>query len=194
MNIALKYYIQLIADLETSGNGDGQQKEGEPDFGHVSETTRMDNDRWNFLHGNKQHFLYFWHVMDTCDLLLNTLKVLPNEFTASSDGVPKTQECAGDTPTVTNNNEHAREEQQAYDNNFKQLVSECFGHLALVEGYLALGSALEKKVEVYVYCLILSSSCYFVLYLSMQPETLDQPHVRGGRLQTMQKLVFTICK
>jgi hypothetical protein len=47
----------------------------------------MDDDRRNFLRGNKQHLLYFWHVMDTCDLLLNTLTVLPNEFSASTDGI-----------------------------------------------------------------------------------------------------------
>jgi hypothetical protein len=82
--------------------------------------------------------------MDTCDLLLNTLEVLPNEFTASSAGVPSTQERTGDTPTITNN-KRACEEQQADDNNFKHHVSESFGHLALAEGHLALGSALEKK-------------------------------------------------
>jgi hypothetical protein len=47
----------LIADWETSGNGDGQQKEGEPDFGHIVEMSLMDNDRRKFLRGNKQHLL-----------------------------------------------------------------------------------------------------------------------------------------
>jgi hypothetical protein len=69
----------------------------------------MDDDWRNFFRGNKQHLLYFWHVMDTCDLLLNTLTVLPNVFSASTDGIPSTQQQPGDTPSISNNkNEHAR--------------------------------------------------------------------------------------
>jgi hypothetical protein len=155
------------------------RKEGEPDFGHVGEMTLMDDDRRNFLRGNMQHLLYFWHVMDTCDLLIYTLMVLPNEFTASSAGVPSTQKRAGDTPTITNI-KRAREEQQADDNNFKHHVSESFGHLALAEGHLALGSALKINGSIRIsfhpfssfYCVL-----NFVLYLFWQPETLDQPHV-----------------
>jgi hypothetical protein len=48
-----------IAGWETSGNMDGQQKEGEPNFGHIGEMILMDDDRRNFLCGNKQHLLYF---------------------------------------------------------------------------------------------------------------------------------------
>jgi hypothetical protein len=118
-----KNYIELIADWETNGNGDGQRKAGEPDFGHVGETTLMDDDCRNFLRENKQHLLYFFHVIDACDLLLNTLTVSPNELTASSDGVPLTQERAGGTPTITNN-KRARKEQQADDNHFKHRVSD----------------------------------------------------------------------
>jgi hypothetical protein len=125
----------------------------------------MDDDCQNFLRGNKQHPFYFWHVMDTCDLLLNTLTVLPNEFTASSDRVSLTQERAGDTPTMITNNKQACKEQQADDNNFKHHASESFGHLALAEGHLALGSALGKIMEVYVYCLILSRLVILFLIL-----------------------------
>jgi hypothetical protein len=136
----------LIADWETSGNGDGQRREGDPDFGHVGETTLMDDDRANFLRGNKQHLLYFWHVMDTCDLLPNTLTILPNEFSASSGGIPMTREPTGDPPS-NKKNKREREEQQTEENQFKRHVSESFGHLAMAEGHLAVGSALEKKME-----------------------------------------------
>jgi hypothetical protein len=112
----------------------------------VGETTLMDDDRANFLRGNKQHLLYFWHVMDTCDLLPNTLTVLPNEFSASSDGIPSTRELPDDLPPVAKKNKRERAE-QTEDIQFKRHVSESFGHLAMAEGHLAVGSALAKKME-----------------------------------------------
>jgi hypothetical protein len=112
--------------------------------------------------------------MDTCDLLLNTLTVLANEFSASTDGIPSAQQWPGDTPSISNNKQ-ACEEQQAEDKNFKRHVPDSFGHIALAEGHLALGSALEKKMEAYVLVDHFTSSCYFVadlvFYSSTRPET-----------------------
>jgi hypothetical protein len=102
----------------------------------------MDDDRANFLRGNKAHLLYFWHVMDTCDLLPNTLTILPNEFSASSGGIPSTQQ-----EPSTKKHKRERAEEQSEDIKFKRHVSASFGHLAMAEGQLAVGNALEKKME-----------------------------------------------
>jgi hypothetical protein len=106
----------------------------------------MDDNRANFLRGNKPHLLYFWHVMQLCHLLPNTLSILPHEFSASSDGIPLTQELSGDH-SVTKKNKQQREEEKEREIQFKHHVSESFGRLATAEENKAVGSALLEKRE-----------------------------------------------
>ena len=132
----------------------------------------MDDDRACFLLGRKPHLLYFWNAMDICHLLPNTLTVLPAEFSASSDGIPSTLELSGDR-SATKKSKREHDEQRAEDRQFKQNISESFGHLATA-------SALERKMEARVVCWSLLSVCCYVansvLCCCGQSKTIDHPN------------------
>lgn len=80
--------VVIIDNWERSGNGGGNWSIDDDDYGRISTMTLQDDDRSNFLEGNKTHLLYFWQVLDETKLLQKTLLIIPKNHSASSDGVP----------------------------------------------------------------------------------------------------------
>lgn len=78
--------IIMINKWERSGNGGGNRVNGEEGFGEYNEEFEFqdDDDRSNFLNGNRTTLLYYWHVAVENNLLESTLSILPDEMSATS--------------------------------------------------------------------------------------------------------------
>jgi hypothetical protein len=105
--------LQVITKWERSGNGCGQRQESDATFGHVDEETLIDDDRQNFLGKEKPHLLYFWQILDDYQILSKTLSILPNDMSASSEGIPMTNVSS------TNNKRKAVDEKTLLEQNGK---------------------------------------------------------------------------
>ena len=88
-NDARAKVISLISDWEKSGNGFGQRREADSDFGHMTEDHLQDGDvRSSFLKdwkGQKEHHLCLWHLADSLGILCNVVNVLSKIIAVSLD-------------------------------------------------------------------------------------------------------------
>jgi hypothetical protein len=98
--------VIILSKYEQSGNGDGQRQESDPNFGRTRFAHRMpvddngisietmtfmegDNKR-SFLCGYPSHILYFWNLMDTCNILAEVRETISNTVAADSNSVSST--------------------------------------------------------------------------------------------------------
>jgi hypothetical protein len=137
--MSLTFYLalstQIINKWERSGNGHGNQRDAEPRIagdhqlaGHLEPDQLVDDNRKTFLGIFKSHILYFWHLMDTYDLLHRSLSQLKNELSASSLGVPTTQ---GLSETVQRKRK-AEKEQTERDDKLRSVITEKIALIASV--------------------------------------------------------------
>jgi hypothetical protein len=84
--------VIVIENWERSGNGNGMLSRNmdDPDYGNFEDCDLIDDNRANFLNGNKSHLLYFWQILDETQILQSTLCVLPKTVSASVDNIPAT--------------------------------------------------------------------------------------------------------
>jgi hypothetical protein len=108
---------------------------GEGSAGHGSFVckTFVDDDRRNFQDKFNSRVLYFWHLVDLLDILQDTLTVLNQALSASSDSIP-TASAGGIT---TDKKRKQKEEGQAAEKKFKDDLSSSLSDL----GY---GALLEQ--------------------------------------------------
>ena len=60
--------------------------EGDERFGHGEGAQfQDDDDRANFLSGNRSSLLYYWHVAVDHDLLSQTLNILPDDMSVITE-------------------------------------------------------------------------------------------------------------
>ena len=80
--------VLIINKWERSGNGGGNRKEADETFVQEEGADfQDDDDRANFLSGNRTSLLYFWHVAIEHDLLSHTVNILPTELSATTNSV-----------------------------------------------------------------------------------------------------------
>ena len=80
--------VLVINKWERSGNGGGNRKEADEMFGQEEGAEfQDDDDRANFLSGNRTSLLYFWHMAIEHDLLSHTVNILPTELSATTNSV-----------------------------------------------------------------------------------------------------------
>jgi hypothetical protein len=91
-----KTKMLLVINLwSRSGNGagnlgdDGEELgEGDVGYGSFICKTFVNDDRRNFQNQFNSHILYFWHLVDLLDVLQDTLTVLNQDLSASSESIP----------------------------------------------------------------------------------------------------------
>ena len=80
--------VLMINKWERSGNGGGNRKEDNEMFGQCEGTLfQDDDDRSNFLCGNRTSLLYFWHMAIHHDILSHTVNILPKHLSATTESV-----------------------------------------------------------------------------------------------------------
>jgi hypothetical protein len=94
---------KIIMKWELSGRGDGEQNdddegernEGDAGFGHIDTETfdfRAGDNRSNFLHiegkERRPHLLYFWHLMDSNEILSAALDIIDLSVGGDSESAP----------------------------------------------------------------------------------------------------------
>lgn len=154
--------MKMIADWEKSGNGEGQRNEDSEDLGHIVEGQRwyapgsteeepefVDGDnRKNFLRGRGSHLLYFWQIFDDNAILYHTLAKLPNQFCASSEGVPST---IGGSRAARRQREEEERLARDRDEEFKTSVATSMHSMARSDNFESLrryqNDLLECKIK-----------------------------------------------
>ena len=81
--------VLIINKWERSGNGGGNRRDVEDEgFGQAEGISfQDDDDRANFLSGNRSSLLYFWHVAIEHELLSHTVNILPRGLGATTESI-----------------------------------------------------------------------------------------------------------
>lgn len=133
--------VVIIDKWERSGNGGGNRSIDDDDYGRISSMTLQDDDRANFLGGNKPHLLYFWQILDECELLQRTLSIIPKEHSASSDGIPSTS-----SSTTGSNRKKPRDDDDEDTKNFQRKIEASFSDIASSSRVVADSTFLSSRV------------------------------------------------
>jgi hypothetical protein len=133
--------VVIIDNWERSGNGGGNRSIGDNDYGCVGEMTLQDDDRSNFLGGQKSHLLYFWSILEETQMLQKTLSIIPRDLSASSDGVPTTM---GVINNKRKNKEDNENEEMENTLKFQKSMQASFSELATSSRVVA-ESAYQKQ-------------------------------------------------
>jgi hypothetical protein len=116
-----------------AGNlGDDGEELGEGDVGYGSfvRKTFVNDDGRNFQNTFNSHILYFWNLVDLLDVLQDTLTVLNQDLSVSSESIP----TASARGVTTDKKRKQEEEGRAAEKKFKDDLSSSLSDL----GYAAL--------------------------------------------------------
>lgn len=133
--------VVVIDNWERSGNGGGNRSIDDDDYGRINTMTLQDDDRSNFLGGNKSHLLYFWQILEECELLQKTLSVIPKEYSASSDGVPSAMNSVGGS-----SRKKPREDDSEETKKFQRSIEASFGEIASSSKVVS-ESSIQKQLK-----------------------------------------------
>ena len=148
--------LLMINNWEASGNGDGNTnnevdgdaEDEERPFGHFPEE-RMnyhDDNREKFLpRGHKSYLLYWWHLMDTEDILQSALSVLPEHTSATCDKVPTTAENSD-----TAERKKRKKNEEAEDVFLKRRVTSSFHTLSIAALQTNLSNAESALLDLQI--------------------------------------------
>lgn len=131
------YITQIVGNWERSGNGYGQRKEGDKQFGHfdLEQQDEEDGDnRASYIQhhqGHRNHHLYLWYLGDKMGVLSNVLNILSPAVGADNNNVHT------DTARVQNRRKSRTGEEDTkereHKKKFRNIMSASMSYIAITE-------------------------------------------------------------